>query len=35
MAWGRELGQAILDWRENDGFGTTNPPFCGGLAVGQ
>jgi hypothetical protein len=33
--WGEQVAQAILDWRSQDGFNTTVPPYFGGTAVGQ
>ena len=35
VAWGMQVAQAVLDWRENDGFTDVQPAFNGGLAVGQ
>jgi len=35
IAWGKEVAQAVLAWRANDGFSATYPPFTGGAAVGQ
>ncbi len=36
IAWGMEVAQAVLSWRETDGFSPPpSPPFIGGLAVGQ
>jgi hypothetical protein len=35
VAWGTAVAQAVLDWRENDGFTDIQPAFNGGLAVGQ
>ena len=35
IAWGTEVALAVLDWRATDGFSTPQPPFNGGLAVGQ
>jgi hypothetical protein len=35
VAWGTEVGQAVLAWRGNDGFGGNHPPFIGGTATGQ
>jgi hypothetical protein len=35
IAWGTEVGQAVLAWRGSDGFTASYPPFTGGTAVGQ
>jgi membrane-associated phospholipid phosphatase len=35
LAWGNEVGQAVLAWRAGDGFDGTYEPFRGGEAVGQ
>lgn len=35
VAWGTEVGQAVLAWRATDGFNLPYPPFTGGTAVGQ
>ena len=35
IAWGTEVGQAVLAWRSSDGFNASYPPFTGGTAVGQ
>jgi len=35
IAWGTQVGQAVLAWRANDGFNTVQPAFRGGTAVGQ
>jgi membrane-associated phospholipid phosphatase len=35
VAWGAEVAHAVLDWRANDGFTVSYPPFVGGSAVGQ
>ena len=33
--WGTQVAQAVLAWRENDGFNDFQTPFNGGTAVGQ
>jgi hypothetical protein len=33
--WGNTVGQAVLDWRAEDGFSTLYPAFAGGPAIGQ
>jgi hypothetical protein len=35
IAWGTEVGQAVLAWRGGDGFNASYPPFTGGTAIGQ
>jgi hypothetical protein len=35
IAWGSDVAKAVLDWRANDGFAASYPPFTGGTAVGQ
>jgi hypothetical protein len=35
IAWGIEVGRAVLAWRGNDGFAGSHPPFIGGTAAGQ
>jgi hypothetical protein len=35
VAWGIEVGQAVLARRANDGFNLTYPAFTGGTAIGQ
>ena len=35
IAWGIEVGNAVLAWRGADGFSTPRLPFTGGFAVGQ
>jgi hypothetical protein len=35
VAWGIEVGQAVLARRAGDGFNVTYPPFTGGTAIGQ
>jgi hypothetical protein len=35
IAWGTEVGQAVLAWRATDGFSASYPAFTGGTAVGQ
>jgi len=35
IAWGAQVGQAVLAWRLSDGFSASYPPFTGGAAVGQ
>jgi hypothetical protein len=35
IAWGQTVADAIWDWRSNDGFNTTPPPFTGGTAPGE
>ena len=35
VAWGTEVAEAVLAWRETDGFGIARPPFTGGAAAGQ
>jgi len=33
--WGQTVADAIWDWRSNDGFAQTLPPFTGGTAPGE
>src|SRR5262245_49538911 len=35
IAWGTAVAQAVLAWRETDGFNAIYPPFTGGNTVGQ
>jgi membrane-associated phospholipid phosphatase len=35
VAWGIEVGNAVLDWRGADGFSTPRIAFTGGFALGQ
>ena len=35
IAWGQEVADAILAWRNTDGFTSPPPPYLGGLGVGQ
>ena len=35
MAWGQKAADQIWDWRSNDGFAATFPPFVGGTNAGQ
>jgi hypothetical protein len=36
IAWGTQVAEAVLAWRETDGFSVTyTPAFAGGTAVGQ
>jgi hypothetical protein len=35
IAWGADVGLAVLAWRAGDGFNASYPPFTGGTAVGQ
>ena len=35
VAWGTDVGQAVLAWRAADGFSASYPPFIGGTAAGQ
>jgi hypothetical protein len=35
IAWGTQVAHAVLNWRANDGFTMSYPPFAGGTAVGQ
>jgi hypothetical protein len=35
VAWGTEVAEAVLAWRETDGFNGTYPSFPGGTVVGQ
>ncbi len=35
IAWGKEVAQAVLDWREADGFIGSYMAFDGGTAIGQ
>jgi hypothetical protein len=35
LAWGESVANAILAWRNTDGFSTVYPPYFGGTAIGQ
>jgi hypothetical protein len=35
IAWGKEVAQAVLDWRAADGFNGSYMAFDGGTAIGQ
>ena len=35
IAWGTHVAEAVLAWREADGFNASRPAFTGGTAVGQ
>jgi hypothetical protein len=35
ITWGRDVAQAVVDWRASDGFAASYPPFTGGTAIGQ
>lgn len=35
IAWGQAVADAIWDWRANDGFAVTLPPFLGGSVPGE
>jgi hypothetical protein len=35
IAWGQTVADAIIAWRNTDGFTPPPPPFLGGTAVGQ
>jgi len=35
VAWGQSVADAIIAWRNTDGFTPAPPPFLGGTAVGQ
>lgn len=35
IAWGTQVAHAVRNWRDNDGFAISYPPFAGGTAVGQ
>jgi membrane-associated phospholipid phosphatase len=35
IAWGQTVANAILTWRNTDGFTPAPPPFLGGTAVGE
>lgn len=35
ITWGTDVGQAVLAWRQNDGFNGTYTAFNGGTAIGQ
>ena len=35
IAWGKEVAQAVLDWRAADGFNGSHMAFDGGTAIGQ
>ncbi len=35
IAWGKQVAQAVLDWRATDGFSGSYSAFTGGEAVGQ
>lgn len=34
-AWGQNAADQIWDWRSNDGFSASLPPYVGGTSVGQ
>src|SRR5262249_44611271 len=35
VAWGQSVADAIVAWRNGDGFAPAPPPFLGGTGVGQ
>jgi hypothetical protein len=35
IAWGTQIAEAVLVWRDTDGFNASYPSFFGGTAIGQ